>query len=465
MAKTADQGLSPTFFEDLAGWSSGLAFEDIPVPVIEHAKWAILDFAGVTVAGARHPLVDKVMAYLALSSADGAPRSPLIGRVGRASIEGAAFCAGVAGHVLDFDDTSDVLGGHPTVALLSPLLALGESRQSSGRQILTAYVAGYEALAHIASQVNFAHYERGWHPTATLGVFGSAVASARLLSLSAEQTSAALTIAASFSSGLKVSFGTHMKSVQVGEAARSGLRAALLASVGIEGNHAAFEGPEGFGAAYNGNARFNTDPIDRSPLRRWDLDDPGLVIKQYPCCGSTHSAIDAALEARVEVFSVDDIKEIRVRLHPRRLRHTDNPEPASGLEAKFSLQYVVAVALLRGRVTLDEFADEAVSDSAVRKLMLLVTAEEFEPEEYGPEHFAAEVNVVLRNGTQLLKRVEKARGRGTRLALTAEQRYGKFVSCSESQLGAEAASRVCAIVDELDLESDISNLLQCLVPA
>src|SRR5690606_3350522 len=231
----------------------------------------------------------------------------------RASAEHAALYNAAIGHVLDFDDSSDTLLGHPTVVLLPPLLALADSRKTTGRDLITAYAAGLEVAAHIARQVNVAHYERGWHPTArdvitanatglevaapiappanvthyesgahptaTLGIFGAAAASAKLLGLDAAAISRALAIVSAAPSGLRAHFGTHMKSVQDGEAARRGLGAALLAAAGVAGNRTAFEHSQGYGAVYNGEDGFRQEPFDSSPSRRWDLVDPGLAIK------------------------------------------------------------------------------------------------------------------------------------------------------------------------------------------
>jgi 2-methylcitrate dehydratase PrpD len=454
-----------TVFESVGPWVEHLTWDDVPDQARQSTQHAVLDFLGVAVAGSRHELAGKVLGYLGTARLLGDDSSGLIGRAERASPEGAALFNAVVGHVLDFDDSSDTLGGHPTVVVLPPLLALAGTRQVGGRELLTAYAAGVEVAAHLANQVNIAHYERGWHPTATLGVFGGAAASAKLLGLDADGVAAALSIAAAFPSGLRAHFGTHMKSVQVGAAARDGLAAALLAAAGVRGDPAAFEADQGFGVAYNGEDGFRRAAFDSSASRTWDLVDPGLVVKQYPCCASAHPAVDAARDLLAEVPGDTDIETIRVRLHPRRLRHTDNPAPATPLEAKFSVQYLVATALHTGSVTLGDFTPEALVRPEVGALLARTRAEPFPPEEYGPDHYAGEVVLELADGSTHRRRVEKARGRGTKLALSDEEITAKFRACVAPVLGGAAADTIVEAVATLPSSADVGEVIDLVTTA
>ena len=446
-------------FDQIGEWAAQLTFEQIPERARRSVVHAVTDLLGVAVAGADHDLVPLLLDYVERSGSSGPCR--LVGQGTTATMESAAAFNAAVAHVLDFDDTSDTLLGHPTVVILPPLLAIADTRTVTGSELMTAYAAGLEAAAHIANQMNVAHYERGWHPTATLGILGTATAAAKLLGLDAGGITRALAIASAAPSGLRAHFGTHMKSVQVGEAARKGLTAALLAAAGVEGNTAAFEDPQGYGVAYNGEDGFRQEPFDASPSRTWDLVDPGLALKQYPCCASAHPAVDAARALRAEVEGAT-IEGIRIRLHPRRLRHTDNPRPTTPLEGKFSVQYVVATALHTGSVVLQDFTQEALTRPEVRHLMDRTVAEPFPPEEYGPDHFAGEVRLQLTNGRVLTRRVEKARGRGTELALSDDEVADKFRACVSPSLGPAATEEVLSWITGLEAVDDVSKIMEAL---
>lgn len=458
------QGVAPDepgveFFRSASGWVESLTYDDLPTEAKQAAKHAVLDLLGVSIAGSTHELTGILARYLTTSGLTADPACGLFGRSERVGVEAAAMFNAAVGHVLDFDDSSDTLGGHPSVVVLPPLLALSEIHAVSGRELLTAYAAGVEVGAHIANQVNIAHYERGWHPTATLGIFGCAVASAKLLGLDCDGIARTLSIASAMPSGLRTHFGTHMKSVQVGEAARNGLHAALLAEAGVRGNPIAFEHEQGFAAVYNGEDGFRQAPFDDSASRTWDLVEPGLVIKQYPCCASAHPAVDAVLDLRAEIPDDVAIEAIRIRLHPRRLRHTNNPAPTTPLAGKFSVQYLVATALTTGTITLQDFTGESMSRPEVIRLMSVTSAEPFPPEEYGPDQYAGEVTLLLADGTTQRRRVEKARGRGTALALSDREIVGKFRACVEPVLGSASADAILAAVDSLDAATDVAGLV------
>ena len=176
-------------------------------------------------------------------------------------------------------------------------------------------------------------------------------------------------------SGIKANFGTMTKPFHVGHTTRNGLLAALLAKEGMTANAGALEHPQGFFAVYNGAGNFNAERL----LDHWgdpfDLVDPGIAFKRHPCCGSTHPAVDAMLHLReAHGLSPERVAKVESWTHPRRLRHTNRPDPQSGLDGKFSIQYVLARALMHGIVSMEHFSDEAVRDPATRALMTRVHA-------------------------------------------------------------------------------------------
>src|SRR6202030_2001731 len=241
---------------------------------------------------------------------------------------------------------------------------------SSGRDLALAYVVGYEAECRIARGVHFHHYDKGWHPTATIGIFGTVAAAGGPRSLAVEQTAVALGLAASLASGLKANFGTMTKPLHVGHASRNGLLAALLAADGFTANAGAIEHKQGFLHVFNGQGNFDADAILRDWGQPWDIVQPGVAIKQYPCCGSTHPAVDAMLTlVREHGLTPAMVERVDSWTHPWRLAHTNRPDPQSELDAKFSVQYCLARALLDRRVSLEHFEGDSFRDPAIRALL------------------------------------------------------------------------------------------------
>lgn len=452
--------MSDRLLEDLAAWVVKTSFGDIPGTVQEVAKRAIVDYVGVTLAGETSPISELLDRYV--EQTPGAEEAALIGRSGKASAETAAFVNGAQGHALDFDDCNDSLGGHPTIVVLPPALAVAERLGVGGAELLEAYILGVEVTTKIGRAVNYTHYKHGWHPTATLGVFGSAVAAGKLMRFDAEQMATALSIAASTAAGLKANFGTTTKPIQAGRAAQNGVFAAKLAALGATANPGAFEHMHGFGPVFNGDGFFDADAA-RALGEPWDMLDPGLTFKQYPCCASTHAAIDAALDLRREVADPADIVAVHVRPHPNRLPHTDRQKVRTGFEGKFSVQYVTAVALLRGHVGIGHFEQDTVDDPEVQRLTSIVDAQPLPEERWGDDQFAAEVTVELADGTELAGRVERPRGNGAGVPLTDAEIARKFSDCCQASGRAETyAQELHAALMNIEDESGLPRVVQLL---
>src|SRR5580704_14982818 len=215
----------------LARRASALAHCELSEEARELARQCVLDYLGVAIAGAADPLVQIVFDELA--EAGGAPQASVVGRRARLPALAAALINGAAGHALDYDDVNMAMPGHPSVAILPGLLALAEWRRSSSREVITAFVAGYETACRIGAALLPGHYNLGFHSTGTVGSFGAAAACARLLGLDAEATAVALGIAGTQAAGPKSQFGTMCKPFHAGKAAQNGLLAARLAARGF----------------------------------------------------------------------------------------------------------------------------------------------------------------------------------------------------------------------------------------
>ena len=443
--------------QELAQRITALNYASLPPAAVHWAKVGILDTVGVTLAGSSEDTAR--LAGLALGS--GAGPSHVFGSDRRVNPLDAALINGAASHALDFDDCNNTFGGHPSAPVLSALFALADEIGANGRDFIAAYVAGFETETKIALAVNFHHYTKGWHPTATLGVFGSAAACAHLLRLDAEKTAVAIAAAASFSSGVKANFGTMMKPLHVGHCARNGLFAALLAREGYTANAAgAFEHKQGFFNVFNGEGNYDAAKILPAWGNPWDIVEPGIAIKQYPCCGSTHPAIDAMLDlVRTHDVKPADVERIESWTHPRRLEHTNRPHPQSELDAKFSVQYCLARALIDRKVAIDQFDGDAYMDKKVRDLMPRIHAAPYTTAQFPADnHFGAEVKVTLRDGTVRTKKVDQPHGRTSKNPLARELLKDKFVNCARRALPDDTVEKLYSAINGLENSSDAREI-------
>jgi 2-methylcitrate dehydratase PrpD len=437
------------FARELGARTAQLAYDDLPADAVHWARVGILDTVGVTLAGAREDA--PRLAGRALDLNEGP--ALVFGERRRVGPLDAALINGTASHALDFDDCNNTLGGHPSVPVLSALFPLAEQLDSSGRDFVTAYVAGFEVETKIGLAVNFHHYTKGWHPTATLGTFGAAAACARLMGLDAEGVATALALAASFASGIKANFGTMTKPLHVGHCARSGLYAARLAQQGFTANSATvFEHKQGFLDVFNGPGTYDVErglSAWASPL---DIVEPGIAIKQYPCCGSTHPALDAMLDlVRRHRPDADQVERVDAWIHARRLAHTNRPRPNSPLDAKFSLQYVLARALLDGRVGVDDFEEASYRQPQVLDLLPRINVAAYNETGAGnfpaDNHFGGRVCITLRDGTVLTAQVDQPLGRTSANALPHALLRNKFTLCAAAVLKPDA---IPAIADAIE---------------
>ncbi len=420
------------------------------------AAMAMVDTIGITLAGATK---DASMIVRRVLGTDGA-RGPalILGTRLRTNILDAALINGTAAHAVDYDDMARNMGGHPSVPVVPVVLALGEQLGATGAAVLEAFVGGYEAECRIGRVVHPHHYEQGWHPTATLGVFGAAAAAARLLNLNVAVTATALAIAASSASGVKANFGTMVKPLHVGQAARDGLMAALLAREGFTANPAVLEHKEGFLRAYDGLDVVHVERMLAEP-HVLEVEQAETGLKQFPCCGSTHPAILAMLAlATGEVIDPAGVTRIHLRLHRMRLPHTDNPDPRSPLAAKFSVQYVAARALVDRHVGLADFQSDAFRQAAVRRLMALTSVAAFPDEDPGRE-FGAEVTVELADGRTLIGEAASALGRGPLNPMSDAEMWRKFSDCAAKVLVPAQMRAAYDALARLDSEVPIGELL------
>jgi len=412
---------------ELGRFVAELSLSQIPSAGCAIARTGIADCFGVLIAGARDPeiaLVDRE-----LGTSGGASSASLIPSGARRSVDTAALVNGVAAHVLDYDDVS--LDGHPSSVLVPAILAQGEASGASGAEMLTAYVAGYEVWAELLAREPIPLHRKGWHPTAVLGPVAAAAACAKLRGLDAQGAATAMAIAASMAAGVVANFGTMTKSLQVGRAAQSGVIAARLAQAGFTASLDALEHPAGLLTALSVDGNAALDRPFVASQKAWHIVEHGLSIKRYPICYATHRSIDAALDlvARYDL-SPAKVERIHVTTGKTQMLMLRNARPQTGLEAKFSMQFAMAAALVARNVGLRELTDDFVRRPEVQaifpRVMLTGTAAVKEGSNFAP---ADEVEITTTAGETFKSGpVEFAKGSHER-PLSRDELWTKFADC------------------------------------
>ncbi|MFU8815901.1 MAG: MmgE/PrpD family protein [Pseudomonadales bacterium] len=364
------------------------------------ASQALLDFIGVAIAGADEPLARMLQNQL--EEEGGHAQARVLGTGLSFNARQAALANGAAGHAHDYDDVHDAMIGHPTVPVAPAVLALGEHLGKSGADVLTAFCAGVDAECILGRYAGASHYAHGWHATATLGTFGAAAAAARLLDLDEHHTAIALGIAGTQAAGLKCQFGTMCKPLHAGHAAATGVEAALLAARGFSSRPDILEAPQGFMATQS-----LAPSIERfhQALAMPEF-VPDICFKYHAACYLTHSAIEAMLQLkRAHNLAAEQVAAVEVMVNAGHFDVCNIARPATGLEAKFSLRFTVALALAgEDTASIRLFSDALTARAdlvALRDRVSVVAHERPRPETrvtvrtVGGETFSAEANVAI----------------------------------------------------------------------
>jgi 2-methylcitrate dehydratase PrpD len=432
----------------LATFAAEVRAEDVPTEVQHQAVRCIVDWLGCTIAGSATAESHSVHAGIRALDGTDAPRTAgIVGTRQRTSAGHAALANGIAAHVLDFDDTfnPDRTTIHGSAPLWPAIAAAAELVPVSGTLAVEAFVAGFEVQTRVAVAAGPGHYDVGWHVTGTVGHIGAAVATARLLGLSPGQTLAAIGTGATQSAGMKVVYGSMGKSLHAGKAAMDGLLSGFLARDGFTSSTQPIEGHRGF------LHLFSPDPVPERAVeglgQTWYLPRDGF--KPYACGSLTHPPAQALLELRAEHgFTAADVVSVDAYVHDYVKTTTGLAEPRTGLEGKFSIYHVLAVALADGAALLDQFTDERVADPAVVRLRERVHVHT-DPEQHKD---SARVTVSLRDGGTLERHVPHNLGTPDN-PMTDRQLEEKFLGLAAPVLGQEHAkelAEVCWRLRELD---------------
>lgn len=425
----------------LAGFAVTADGAAVPDEALHLAERAVADTLGVILAAAPDPTVAVLHSAYQGRLCPGPATVFTTGE--RAEPVQAALLNGTAAHALDFDDVADGMKGHPSAVLVPAILAAAQDTGASGRDVLEAYCVGFQVISAVADGMEIArHYARGWHATATIGVLAAAAAVARLRGLDADRTRQALGIAASMASGSRQNFGTMTKPLHAGLAASNAVQAAILAGSGFTADPGQLEAPLGYFALY-GDESSDLSRLAATAGEPWALARRGLNVKKFPCCYNTHRAADAILSLADEGLHAEDVAAVEVTLEPAGLGPLIHHRPRTGLQGKFSLEYVMAAALLDGKLTLRTFTDPEVLRGEAQDLLARVTVAESEVPPVGKaawhEAYAA-VRVRTRGGRHLQRRVDVPRGHAD-LPLSEDELAAKFTDCvTFSGTGHDAAA-------------------------
>ncbi len=437
----------------LAERVSAADYDLMPEAAREVAKQAIMDFIGVTLAGANEPLT-RILREEA-EEQGGHPQSTLIGSDLRASTTQAALINGAAGHAHDYDDVHSAMSGHPTVPVAPAVLALGEHLEASGRDLIRAFCTGVDVECILGRYAGPAHYADGWHNTGTLGTFGAAAAAAVLLNLDAMQTDQALGIAGTRAAGLKSQFGTMCKPLHAGHAAATGLQSANLAARDFTSCTDILEAAQGFMDTQAATA--SLDRFEEAMTR--DAFTQDICFKYHAACYLTHSSIEAIrVLAGSNQFNPQDIETIDIFVDKGHLRVCNIHEPGSGLEAKFSLRLTAAMALC----DLDTAAIDLFDDSITRDQRLL----SFRDKVTVHAHETSNPDTIVRISTSDGQRYEEAVNVAIPLRdldVQWQKLTNKFMTLAAPRIGQANATRlaqVCRNLEHLASVKELTNQLR-----
>lgn len=443
---------------------SDIKYEHIPSQVVQLAAKHFTDCTGVAIAGgASEP--GQIAAAVVSSEIEMEIRSEHAATLFSSGLgvaaSSAAWANGIAAHALDFDDTGF---SHPTACILPAVVAMAESVDASGPDVITAMVAGYEAFECIARAGR--EFEpnlraRGVHPTALYGSAAAAAGASRILGLDTIQTATAIGLALTGANGLSAQFGSWGKGLHAGNAARSGIHASRLAQKGYWAATNILEATNGFFRSVFPNIEIDPETVISDDNRGWALVNPGLNIKAYPACGRTLRAIDAALALRRNYIpDPGSITKVEVETYPDYIHTLPYRAPVRGFQGKFSLDYCVAISLLDGHVNLDSFTDSSANRAELRQI--IDVTEIVVRDDWGPENRRKNpVTVILQDGSEYSETVINFWG-SAQNPMTNSNVLEKFVYCLDVggyKQSPEIGSRFLQLEKEPSLRAIMVDLL------
>jgi len=455
----ADHSLTAYVADFVVSTSAG----DIPADVARLGKRSVLDGIGLAFAGAASETGRIVRRYLASLSFASDGGSTVIGGGMRLPARFAAFANGISIHADDYDDTQLALAKdrvyglltHPTAPALPAVLSLAERCGMSGRDAMTAYQVAVEAECKVAEAILPRHYQNGFHSTATCGAIGAAAAAARVLGLDVEATRRALSLAASQAGGLRENFGTMTKPFHAGRAAESGVVAAELAALGLTASPIALEADRGFFRAAGGG--YSAEMIDGKLGHPWTFASPGVSIKPHPSGSLTHPGMSVMLELiRLHDLRPERVKRVAVGTNHNMPNALIHHRPRNELQAKFSMEFCMAILLLERKAGLAQFTDEVVNRQDVQALLRRIDfGVHPEAEAAGFDKMTTIVEVELDDGTTFKGSADFGKGSPIN-PMSDRELEQKFFECA--QWGGEEPANSRRIADLVWRIEELTNV-------
>jgi 2-methylcitrate dehydratase PrpD len=442
-------------------------YEDLPGDAIERAKRTALDCVGAALAGVAEPVSQTITAYV--TKLGGPPQASVFGGGVKTSVQDAALANGSIAHALDYDDCG-VKIGHPSVLVLPAVLSLGEHVRASGQDILAAYILGLEIECKLALHADFKLMQARLNHQTWYGSIGAAAACAKLLRLDVEKTRMALGIAANFACGLSTNHGSMAGAMAAGNACRNGVVAALMADAGVTANSNIIEAKNGFYDTLVGPGHYEAERMADGLGKPFYIESPGIGLKKYPSCYHTHRALDGIFQLiRDHRLNDKDIAEVDVGTSERAMRVLAFTEPATPYQAKFSMPYCVAAAVVDRKVTLDTFTPRKFEDRDIvetrKKVHLSFPDVPIWPglADVGPdtEFVGNPVTIKTTDGRSYSARVDIPRG-DPALPLSDDELLEKYRDCARSRLPSEAIERTIELALGLERVAEIKTLTAAL---
>src|SRR5438309_3853431 len=460
---------APGLTEHVGKFVAATRYEDIPEGVIELGKKSILDGLGLALAGSRAQTGSICREYLGqLGICDG--KSSIIGSSIKTSPRFAAFVNGVSIHADDFDDTQlsaakDRVYGllvHPTVPVLPAVLAVTEGRAISGKEFMLAYHLGVEVECKIAEAISPRHYQDGFHSTGTCGPFGSAAACAKLLQFDLSKIQNTFGLVASQSGGLRENFGTMTKPFQAGHAAESGLLSAELVALGWTAAEQILEADRGFFHAFGGS--YDPAAIMDRLGEPWMFASPGISLKPYPSGSLSHPAMTELMRLiEANNIQADQVEKVDCGANHNMTTTLLHHQPRTGLEAKFSMEFCLAILLLERKAGLGEFSDKVVQGADVQEMIRKINFYvDPQAESAGFDKMMSILKIHLRDGRVITGRADFAKGSPAN-PMSFDEAATKFRGCAEyANWPKLKTEKIIAFVRTLDSAPDVSALTPLL---
>jgi 2-methylcitrate dehydratase PrpD len=444
-------------------------YQEIPAEVIELGKKSILDGLGLALAGSRAESGRISRHYVEQAGASNGSAT-IIGTAQRTSPQFAALLNGISIHADDFDDTQlaaaqDRVYGllmHPTVPVLPAIFALAEQGNVTGRDWMLAYHLGAEVECKIAEAISPRHYQDGFHTTGACGPFGSAAACAKLLKFDLSKTLNTFGLAASQSGGLRENFGTMTKPFQAGHAAESGLVSAQLVALGWTAAEQILEAERGFFHAFGGSY----DPsviIDRLG-KPWTFASPGVSLKPYPSGSLTHPAMtELARLIEANTIQAAQVEKVDIGANHNMTTTLLHHQPKTGLEAKFSMEFCLAILLLERKAGLGQFSDKVVERTDVQEMIRRINFYvDTESESAGYDKMKSILKVHLKDGRVITGRADFGKGSPAN-PMSFDETATKFRGCAEFAEWPKAKTEaIIAFTKTLEAAPDMSALSSLL---